>query len=79
MYIVLCCNICMKNAFFKKKDELTMIAPDGKRSKLAVDELKSVIDQLPETPELEKKLQKQMEDNFKQRKQAANPKLEPLD
>lgn len=68
-----------EDAFFKKKDELIMIAPDGKRSKLAVDELKSVIDQLPETPELEKKLQKQMEDNFKQRKQAANPKLEPLD
>ena len=44
-----------------------------------MDELKSIIDRLPETPEAEKKLQEQMEKNFKQRKKAVNPKLEPID
>lgn len=68
-----------EDAFFQKKEELRLIAPDGKRSKLSVDELKSIIDRLPETPEAEKKLQEQMEKNFKQRKKAMNPKQEPID
>lgn len=68
-----------EDAFFQKKDDVTLIAPDGKKSKLSVDELKFIIDRLPEMPADEKKFQEQMEKNFKQRKKAMNPKLEPLD
>lgn len=49
-----------EDAFFQKKTELTMIAPDGKKSKLSVKDLKALIDQLPEEPESEKKLQQQI-------------------
>lgn len=68
-----------EDAFFRKKEELTMLAPDGKKSTLSVEELKSIIDRLPEVPEDEKKLQKQIEETFKQRKKAQDPKLAPID
>lgn len=56
-----------EDAFFQKKDGIDMIAPDGKKSKISAEDLKSIIDQLPEVPEAEKKLQKQIEDSFKQK------------
>lgn len=40
-----------EEAFFRNKDELEMIAPDGKRSKLPVAALKALIDRLPEKPD----------------------------
>lgn len=57
-----------EDAFFQKKSELTMIAPNGKKSKLSVVDLKAMIDQLPEVPESEKKLQQQIEGTFKKKR-----------
>lgn len=44
-----------EDAFFRSKNELTMLAPDGKKSKLSVLDLRYLINRLPEMPEAEKK------------------------
>lgn len=43
-----------------------MIAPDGKKSKLAVEDLKKLIDRLPEVPAEEKELMERMDAMRKQ-------------
>ncbi len=50
-----------EEAFFQNKKELEMIAPNGKRSKLAVEDLKTLIDRLPEIPANEKKFMDEMD------------------
>ena len=50
-----------EDAFFRSTDELTMIAPDGKKSKLSVADLQTLIERLPQVPDSEKKVQKEME------------------
>lgn len=55
-----------EDAFFKSKNELEMIAPDGKKSKLAVEDLKKLIDRLPEVPAEEKELMERMDAMRKQ-------------
>ena len=50
-----------EEAFFQNKKELVMIAPNGKRSKLAVEDLKTLIDRLPEIPANEKKFMDEMD------------------
>ena len=42
-----------EEAFFRSKKELPMIAPDGKKSRLATTELQALIKQLPEKSEEE--------------------------
>lgn len=53
-----------EDAFFKNADEVTMLAPDGKKTKLAVSDLRALVAQLPQMPEDEllrrKKMQEQM-------------------
>lgn len=49
-----------KEAFFRNLTELTMLAPDGKKSKLSMADLQNLINQLPEPSELEKKRREQM-------------------
>lgn len=49
-----------KEAFFRNLTELTMLAPDGKKSKLSMDDLQKLISQLPDPPESEKKRREQM-------------------
>lgn len=44
-----------EDAFFRSKSELSMLAPDGKKSKLSVLDLRYLINRLPEIPEEEKK------------------------
>lgn len=53
-----------EDAFFRNADEVTMLAPDGKKTKLAVADLRALVAQLPQMPEDEllrrKKMQEQM-------------------
>lgn len=44
-----------KEAFFRSRTELTMLAPDGRKSKLSMADLQDLINQLPEPSDLEKK------------------------
>lgn len=65
-----------EDAFFQSKNELVMIAPDGKKSKLAVEDLKKLIDRLPEIPAGEKKLQEQMDAMRKQTRGEKNTRTD---
>lgn len=67
-----------EEAFFQKKNELIMIAPDGKKSKLSVDDLKLLIDKLPEIPPAEQERIRQMQEMEKTRKDNNKP-MEKLD
>ena len=49
-----------QDAFFRSVSELTMLAPDGKKSKLSLIDLRSLINSLPEPPEIEKQHYEQM-------------------
>lgn len=60
-----------EEAFFKSQTELTMLAPDGKKSKVSVVDLQALIKQLPEIPEDRKKVYEKMEAAMK-RKQAVD-------
>lgn len=55
-----------EDAFFRSKNELEMIAPDGKKSKLTVEDLKKLIDRLPEIPAAERENQEKMDAIMKQ-------------
>ena len=73
-----------EDAFFTNKTELVMIAPDNKKSKISAEDLKSIIDRLPDIsqlPEVERKYYQQMEEVFKKRKEngVGSTKSEPLD
>jgi hypothetical protein len=43
-------NSFIEYAFFRDEKELPMIAPDGKKSKITVDELRELISQIPDSP-----------------------------
>jgi tetratricopeptide (TPR) repeat protein len=43
-------NSFIEDAFFRNEKELSMIAPDGKKSKITVDELRAIIIQIPDLP-----------------------------
>lgn len=63
-----------EDAFFTKKNELVMIAPDNKKSKISVEDLKSIIDRLPqikELPDAERQYYQQMEEIFNKRRENA--------
>ena len=51
-----------EDAFFKGQNELTMLAPDGRKSKLSMADLQAMIQKLPEMPEAEKKRWGQMKE-----------------
>lgn len=55
-----------EDAFFRKVSELTMLAPDGKKSKFSVVDLRALINQLPEPSEAERKRQKEMQAAMKE-------------
>lgn len=59
-------KVC-EDAFFKSQTELTMLAPDGKKSKVSVDDLQALIKRIPEMPEDQKKRRAQMEAAMKRR------------
>lgn len=54
-----------KEAFFRNLTELTMMAPDGKKSKLSMTDLQNLINQLPEPPEKDRKRHEQMKVEMK--------------
>lgn len=54
-----------EDAFFKNDDEVTMLAPDGKKSKLAVADLRALISQLPEMPAEERERREKMQAQMK--------------
>ena len=58
-----------QDAFFRSVSELTMLAPDGKKSKLSLIDLRSLINSLPEPPEIEKQHYEQMRAAMKKREQ----------
>lgn len=73
-----------EDAFFKSESELVMIAPDNKRSKISAEDLKSLIDRLPEISLLskeEREYYKNIEESFKKREENGygKTKLKPLD
>ena len=49
-----------EDAFFRNLDEFTLTAPDGKKSKLTVADLQTLLERLPQVPESEKKVQEQI-------------------
>lgn len=55
-----------KEAFFRNISELTMLAPDGKKSKLTMTDLQNLINQMPEPSELEKKRREKMKAAMKE-------------
>lgn len=58
-----------QEAFFRSVSELTMLAPDGKKSKLSLIDLRSLINSLPEPPEIEKQHYEQMRAAQKRQRQ----------
>ena len=54
-----------EDAFFKNADEVTMLAPDGKKTKLAVADLRALIAQLPQMPEDERLRREKMQEQMK--------------
>lgn len=58
-----------QDAFFRSVSELTMLAPDGKKSKISLIDLRSLINSLPEPPEIEKQHYEQMRAAMKKREQ----------
>jgi len=65
-----------RDMFFRSVTEEPMLAPDGKKSMLKIEELREIIDQLPEPPEEEKALRdkeaelaKQMIEHSKKRQE----------
>ena len=58
-----------QDAFFRSVSELTMLAPDGKKSKLSLIDLRSLINSLPEPSEIEKQHYEQMRAAMKKREQ----------
>ena len=55
-----------QEAFFRDITELTMLAPDGKKSKLTMTDLQNVINQLPEPSDLERKRREDMKAAMKE-------------
>ena len=55
-----------QEAFFRNITELTMLAPDGKKSKLTMTDLQNVINQLPEPSDLERKRREDMKAAMKE-------------
>lgn len=55
-----------KEAFFRDMKELTMLAPDGRKSKLSMADLQGLINQLPEPSDQEKKRREQMKAAMKE-------------
>lgn len=62
-----------EDAFFRNADEVTMLAPDGKKTKLAVADLRALVARLPQMPEEERlrreKMQKQITKTRKREKE----------
>lgn len=56
-----------EDAFFKNQKELTMLSPDGKKTKLSVDDIRTLISKLPEIPEEVKKRQQTFIEKSKKR------------
>lgn len=54
-----------EDAFFKNADEVTMLAPDGKKTKLAVADLRVLVAQLPQMPEEERLRREKMQAQMK--------------
>lgn len=55
-----------QEAFFRNITELTMLAPDGKKSKLTMTDLQNVINQLPKPSDLERKRREDMKAAMKE-------------
>lgn len=60
-----------EDAFFRGEDDLTMTTPDGKKSKISVIDLRTLVDQLPMEPEKEEEMQHKLLDTIE--KQAGEP------
>ena len=54
-----------EDAFFRNVDEVTMLAPDGKKTKLAVADLRALVAQLPQMPEDERLRREKMQEHIK--------------
>ena len=54
-----------EDAFFRNADEVTMLAPDGKKTKLAVADLHALVAQLPQMPEDERLRREKMQEHIK--------------
>ncbi len=54
-----------EDAFFKNADEVTMLAPDGEKTKLAVADLRALVAQLPQMPEDERLRREKMQEQMK--------------
>ncbi len=54
-----------EDAFFRNADEVTMLAPDGKKTKLAVSDLRALVAQLPQMPEDERLRREKMQEHIK--------------
>ena len=54
-----------EDAFFRNADEVTMLAPDGKKTKLAVADLRALVAQLPQMPEDERLRREKMQEHIK--------------
>lgn len=54
-----------EDAFFRNADEVTMLAPDGKKTKLAVADLRALVSQLPEMPAEERARREKMQAQMK--------------
>ena len=50
----------LEDAFFRNTKEITVIAPNGKKSKLSMTDLQTLLSRLPEVPESEKIIQGQI-------------------
>lgn len=59
-------SVC-EDAFFKSQTKLTMLAPDGKKTILPVDDIRTLISKLPEIPEDVKKQQQLFIERSKKR------------
>lgn len=53
-----------EDAFFRNADEVTMLTPDGKKTKLAVADLRALVAQLPEMPEEERLRREKMQERI---------------
>lgn len=65
-----------RDMFFRSRTEEPMLSPDGKKSMLKIDELREIIDQLPESTKEEKEIRdkeaemaKQMQEHFKKQQE----------
>lgn len=66
-----------EEAFFRKVSELTMLAPDGKKSKLSIVDLRALTNQLPEPSATEREYRKKYQESIKKNEEKKKNETAP--